>query len=51
MAALRRAIAVETLDALLAFSGGTIPNVKSVDAAEALRLGASLAERRQQARG
>ena len=49
MGALRRAIGGDTLDALLAFSGGTIPSVKSVDAAEAVRLGASLAARRQQA--
>jgi len=31
------------LSPLLAFSGGTIPSVKSADAAEAVRLGASLA--------
>ncbi len=47
MDALRRAIAADTFDALLAFSGGAIPNVKSIDAREALRLSASLAERRQ----
>ena len=47
MDALRRAIGGDTLDSLLAFSGGTIPNVKAVDAAEAVRLGASLTERRQ----
>ena len=51
MDALRRAVGGGTLDALLAFSGGTIPNVKSVDAAEAVRLGAALAARRQQAHG
>jgi hypothetical protein len=45
--ALRRAIGSDMLDSLLVFSGGTIPNVKSVDAAEAVRLGASLTERRQ----
>jgi hypothetical protein len=50
MDALRRAIPIDTLDGLLALSGGTIPNVKAIDAAEALRLSASLAER-QQARG
>jgi hypothetical protein len=44
--ALRRAIGSDTLDSLLVFSGGTIPNVKSVDAAEAVRLSASLTERR-----
>lgn len=48
---LRRAIAGDTLDSLLAFSGGTIPNVKYADAAEAIRLGAALAARRQQAPG
>jgi len=51
MGALRRAIAGDTLDALLAFSGGTIPSVKSADAAEAVRLGVSMAARRQQANG
>ena len=51
MDALRRAVAGDTLDALLAFSGGTIPSVKSADAAAAVRLGASLAARRQQANG
>jgi TfuA protein len=50
MDALRRAIGADTFDALLAFSGGAIPSVKSIDAREALRLSASLAER-QQARG
>jgi len=44
--ALRGAIGSDTLDSLLVFSGGTIPNVKSVDAAEAVRLSASLTERR-----
>jgi hypothetical protein len=43
MGALRGAISGDTIDALLAFSGGTIPNVKSIDAAEAVRLSASLA--------
>ena len=43
MEALRRAIGGEALDALLAFSGGTIPSVKTVDAAEAVRLSVSLA--------
>lgn len=51
MGALRGAVGGDTLDALLAFSGGTIPSVKSVDAAEAVRLGAALAARRQQAHG
>jgi hypothetical protein len=45
MDALRRAIGYDVLDSLLVFSGGTIPNVKSVDAAEAVRLGASLTQR------
>ncbi len=43
MEALRRAIGGEALDALLAFSGGTIPSVKTVDAAKAVRLSVSLA--------
>lgn len=51
MDALRRAVGGDTLDALLAFSGGTIPNVKSIDAAEAVRLSASLAGRHQRANG
>jgi TfuA protein len=51
MDTLRRAIAADTIDALLAFSGGAIPNVKLADAAEALRLSASLAEHGRQARG
>jgi hypothetical protein len=42
---LRRAIGGEMLESLLAFSGGTIPSVKSIDAAKAVRLSASLAER------
>jgi hypothetical protein len=44
MAALHRAIGGDTLKSLLAFSGGTIPSVKAVDAAEAIRLSASLTE-------
>jgi hypothetical protein len=44
---LAHAIGGAMLDSLLAFSGGTIPNVKAVDAAEAVRLGASLAGCRQ----
>jgi hypothetical protein len=51
MDALRRAVGGDTLDSLLAFSGGTIPNVKSIDAAEAVRLSASLAGRHQRANG
>jgi TfuA protein len=51
MGALRRAIGGSMLDSLLAISGGTIPNVKSIDAAEAVRLSASLAGRRQRANG
>jgi hypothetical protein len=43
--ALRTAVGGDTIDSLLAFSGGTIPNVKSADAAEAVRLGASLQRR------
>jgi TfuA protein len=51
MSDLGRAIGGDTLNSLLAFSGGTIPSVKSVDAAEAVRLSASLAERRQRVQG
>jgi hypothetical protein len=51
MGALRRAVGGDALDALLAFSGGTIPSVKSADAAAAVRLAAALAARRQQANG
>jgi hypothetical protein len=51
MDALRRAVGGDTLDALLAFSGGTIPNVKSIDAAEAVRLSTSLAGRHGRANG
>jgi hypothetical protein len=45
--AVRRAIGGDTLDSLLACCGGTIPNVKAVDAAEAIRLCTSLNERRK----
>lgn len=48
---LRRGIGDDTLDSLLAFLGGTIPSVKSVDAAEAVRFSASLAERHQRVQG
>jgi hypothetical protein len=47
MGRLRRAIGGDTLESLLAFSGGTLPSVKSIDAAEAIRLSATLAERRR----
>ncbi len=47
MDALRRAVGADTLNSLLACSGGTIPNVKAVDAAEAVRLSASLTEASQ----
>jgi TfuA protein len=43
--ALRVAVGDGTIDSLLAFSGGTIPNVKSADAVEAVRLGVSLQRR------
>jgi len=43
MESLRHAVGGHTVESLLAFSGGTIPSVKSADAAEAVRLGASLA--------
>ena len=51
MSTLRRTVGGDTLDSLLAFSGGTIPNVKSIDAAEAVRLSASLAGHRTPANG
>jgi hypothetical protein len=51
MGTLRRAIGGSMLDSLLAFSGGTIPNVKSIDAAEAICLSASLAGHRTPANG
>lgn len=47
MDTLKRAIGGGTLDSLLAFSGGIIPSVKAVDAAEAVRLSASLTQRRE----
>jgi TfuA protein len=47
MDALRGAIGRHALEQLLAFSRGTIPSVKSIDAAEAVRLSVSLAERRR----
>ena len=47
MEALRRAIGGDALDTLLAFSGGMIPSVKTLDAAEAVRLSVSLARRRR----
>jgi hypothetical protein len=48
MGTLRGAVGGDTLDSLLAFSSGTIPNVKSIDAMEAVRLSASLAGDRTQ---
>jgi hypothetical protein len=39
---LRVTVGGNTIDSLLAFSDGTIPNVKCADAVEAVRLGASL---------
>ncbi|MHB8272600.1 TfuA-like protein [Bradyrhizobium sp.] len=47
MDAARRAIGGDMLDTLLACCGGAIPNVKAVDAAEAIRLCTSLTERRE----
>jgi hypothetical protein len=47
MDAARRAIGGDTLDSLLASSGGTIPNVKAADARQAIRLCTSLTERRE----
>ena len=45
--ALRRAVGNDTLEALLAFSGGAIPSVKSIDAVAALRLATSQAAARR----
>ena len=45
LGSLRRVIGSRMLESLLAFSGGTIPSVKSADAVEAVRLSASLAGR------
>ncbi len=50
MEALRRAVGGNTLEALLAFSGGTIPSVKSIDAVAALRLAMSPAAPRGNSR-
>ena len=47
MDAARRAIGGDTLDSLLARCGGTIPNVKAVDAEHAIRLCTSLTECRE----
>ena len=48
MSSLCRVIGNDMLVSLLAFSGGAIPSVKSLDALEAVRLSASLAARRRQ---
>jgi TfuA protein len=48
MIALRRSRGGDLLDKLLAFSGGTIPSVKSLDALEAVRLSTCLAADRRQ---
>ena len=45
MGALRRAVGDRMMESLLAFSGGTIPSVKSIDAEEAVRLSVSLTGR------
>ncbi|MEA2943405.1 MAG: TfuA protein [Bradyrhizobium sp.] len=50
MDTMRRAIGGDMLHSLLAFSGGTIPSVKSLDAAEAIRLSVSLDEPRKPSR-
>lgn len=47
MEPLCRAIGSQTIESLLAFSGGTIPDVKRLDAIEAIRLSVSETERRQ----
>jgi len=48
--ALRRAVGNDTLEALLAFFGGAIPSVKSIDAVAALRLATSQAASRGNSR-
>lgn len=45
-----RAVGTQTVEALLAFSGGAIPSVKSLDATAAIRLSVFETARRQQAR-
>lgn len=45
MGSLRRAVGDRMIESLLAFSGGTIPSVKSIDAQEAVRLSVSLTGR------
>lgn len=45
MGSLRQTIGDRTLESLLAFSGGAIPSVKSIDAARAIRMSAALASR------
>jgi TfuA protein len=47
MNSLRSSSGSDMVDKLLAFSGGTIPSVKSLDAVEAVRLSTCLAGRRQ----
>lgn len=51
MGSMRRAVGGQTLESLLAFSGGTIPSVKSLDAVAAVRLSASMARCRQSVDG
>ncbi len=47
MDALRGTVGEDRLRSLLAFSGGAMPSVKSLDAAEAVRLAVSLAQRQR----
>lgn len=51
MGAMRKAVGDQIVRSLLAFSGGEIPSIKSLDAEEAVRLGASLAVRERQDNG
>lgn len=50
MDSLCSAVGTQTVEALLAFAGGAIPSVKSLDAMEAIRLSVSETARRQQVR-
>ena len=51
MDSMRRAVGDQMLQSLLAFSGGGIPSIKSLDAEEAIRRAASVANRELKGRG
>ena len=48
MDSLRHAVGDQLLQSILAFSGGEIPSIKSLDAEEAVRRAASLAAQEKQ---